>query len=363
MGLACKLDANRVGYKLPHPRMAGNTGLLPIMNGGMPPGHGSPLPTMRTMMPTPPMPAAPRPVDATDQELCLMGATRMADFIDFVRERAIGGRDMDPGDLADMWRDAAEVFHGLQTAEAGAADKPDIRPLSKTLQKHVDRLVKLDSFAQTFSSVPVAFGMVELDKLVVCQQHVGRASVDRMVDRLPRPLSDTDLASVCLPLTAAPASFRLAHRDEDRFVFVSDTHDARFLGTQVLAPGAIQGLKVNGHPQAVVALAVGFTTNVLNVVRYGQRVVLNNGYHRALALRELGVTHAPCLIQVCSHWEDVGLAGSGEMYHNGPVYFSSARPPLLRDFADARLVRPFATRKLTREIRLKYEVDTLQLAL
>ena len=73
---------------------------------------------------------------------------------------------MDPGDLADMWRDAAEVFHGLQTAEAGAADKPDIRPLSKTLQKHVDRLVKLDSFAQTFSSVPVAFGMVELDKLV-----------------------------------------------------------------------------------------------------------------------------------------------------------------------------------------------------
>lgn len=66
----------------------------------------------------------------------------------------------------------------------------------------------------------------------------------------------------------------------------------------------------------MLALSVGFTTNVLNVVRYGARVVLNNGYHRALALQELGVTHVPCLIQVCAHWEDV-VAGSSEMYDNG----------------------------------------------
>ena len=315
------------------------------------------------MMPKPPMPAAPRPVDALDHELCLMGATRMSDFVEFVRERAIGGRDMDRGDLAQMWRDASEVFSALQTTEASAADKPQILPLSRTLQAHVNKLVKLDSFQQTFSAVPVAFGMVELDKLVVCQQHIGRASVDRMVSGLPQPLTDGDLAAVCLPLAAGNAGFRVAHQDGERFVFVSDTHDTRFLGAQLVNPAEIKGLKVNGHAQAVVALSVGFTTNVLNVVRYGGRVVLNNGYHRALALHELGVTHAPCLIQVCAHWEDVGLAGASEMYDNGPVYFSSARPPLLRDFANPLLMRRFATRRLTREIRIKYEVDSLQLNL
>lgn len=292
-----------------------------------------------------------------------MGATRMADFIEFVRERAVGGREMDRGDLADMWREASVVFNQLQTSEAGAADKPQILPLSKALQAHVNKLVKLSSFQQTFSAVPVAFGMVELDKLVVSQQHIGRASVDRMVSDLPRPLTDADLASVCLPLTAGDAGFKVAHQDGERFVFVSDTHDTRFLGAQLVNPADIKGLKVNGHAQAVLALSVGFTTNVLNVVRYGTRVVLNNGYHRALALRELGVTHAPCLIQVCAHWEDVGLAGSSEMYDNGPVYFSSARPPLLRDFANPQLARAFASRRLTREIRLTYEVDTLQLHL
>lgn len=290
-----------------------------------------------------------------------MGATRMQDFIDFVRERAIGGHDMDRGDLAEMWRDASVVFNELQSTEAGAADKPQILPLSKALQAHVDKLVKLGSFQQTFSAVPVAFGMVELDKLVVCQQHIGRSSVDRLVTSLRAPVSDADLAAVCLPLTAGQAGFKVAHQDDARFVFVSDTHDTRFLGAQLVDPADIKGLKVNGHPQAVVALSVGFTTNILNVVRYGGRVVLNNGYHRALALRELGVTHAPCLIQVCAHWEDVGLAGSSEMYDNGPVYFSSARPPLLRDFANPLLMRAFAARRLTREIRLTYEVDSLQI--
>ena len=184
-----------------------------------------------------------------------------------------------------------------------------------------------------------------------------------MVNGLPRPLADADLAAVCLPLTAGDASFKVAHQGGERFVFVSDTHDTRFLGAQLVNPADIKGLQVHGHAQAVLALSVGFTTNVLNVVRYGPRVVLNNGYHRALALRELGVTHAPCLIQVCAHWEDVGLAGSSEMYDNGPVYFSAARPPLLRDFANPQLTRSFAARRLTREIRLTYEVDSLQLDL
>jgi hypothetical protein len=314
------------------------------------------------MMPKPPLPAAPRPVQALDEELCLMGATRMADFIDFVRERAIGGPDMDQGDLADMWRDASVVFNELQTTEAGAADKPEVLPLSKALQAHVDALVKLPMFHSTFSAVPVAFGMVELDKLVACQQHISCASVQTMVDTLAMPPGDAGLAALCLPLTPADIGFRIALQEQGQAIFVADNHDIRFLGAQVLDPSAIQGLNCAGHPQAVLALSVGCTTNVLNVVRYGSRMVLNNGYHRAFALRQLGVTHAPCLIQVCAHWEDVGLAAADEMYENGPVYFSNARPPLLRDYANPLLARRFAVHKVKKQIRLTYESDSVRLA-
>ncbi len=293
-----------------------------------------------------------------------MGVTGLAAFIDFARTRSVDGGTLDRGDLAQMWRDAADVFAELQTREAGVADHPKVLPLSTQAQAHVQLLAELPHFQQTFSAVPVAFGMVELDTLVVSQQHITRSSVTHMHAKLPQPLPERDLMALCLPLTADKSGFRLAHQSESRFTFVSDTHDARFLGAQLLDPSTLASAGVlSGYPLAAIGLAVGFTTNVLNVVRYGNRLVLNNGYHRAFALRQRGITHAPCLIQVCAHWEDVGLAGSGEMFDNGPVYFSSARPPLLRDFANPDLTRVFATRPVRKEIRISFEVETTQLSI
>lgn len=321
------------------------------------------LPTMAAMMPKPPLPEVPAASPSTDEELCLMGASGLSDFIEFARARAVDGAMLDRGKLADLWRDAARVYKALEVSEAGAADKPEILPLPPLLQAHVNQLVKLAHFQSTFASVPVAFGMVELDKLIASQRHLTRSSIQAMTSGLSRPVSEADLAAVCLPLTPQAGGFRLALNDGEEFIFAADTHDARFLGAQVLKPSDVPGLKVSGHAQAIVALAVGYTTNVLNVVRYGSRLVLNNGYHRAFALRELGVTHAPCLIQVCGHWEDVGLAGAREIYENGTVYFSSARPPMLRDFGNPALTYAFATRRAHKQIRLSYEVDTVQFGL
>lgn len=296
-----------------------------------------------------------------DEELCLLGVTRLPDFIEFVRARTIDGHDIDQGLLVDMWRKAAGVFTKLQASEAGAADKPDVRPLSGKLKAHVNKLVKLPSFQASFSTVPVSFGMVELDKLIVSQQHITRSSVDKMTESLQVPLSDAALADLCLPLTPDSSGFRVALQEDGRCIFTSDTHDARFLGAKLLKPSDIKGYKVGGHAQAVLALSVGFTTNVLNVVRFGQRMVLNNGYHRAMALKQLGITHAPCLIQVCGLWEEVGMAGSQEIYHNASVYFSASRPPMLRDYSNPALTKTFATTQIRKEIRLTYEVDSVKL--
>ena len=309
----------------------------------------------------PAIPPPPRPEPAVDQLLCLMGATRLADFIDFVRQRTVGGRDLDKAELAESWRDASDVYKELEIAEAGAADNPRTLPLPAGLQAHVDKLIDVPSLQSTFSSVPVAFGLVELDKLVAYQHHLTLSSVDKMLTDVPRPVSDQTLAGLCLPLTAVDAGFKLAHEDGKLFVFMSDTHDTRFLGARLVQPGDISGFAVNGHVQAVVALGIGFSTNVLNVVRYGGRMVLNNGYHRAWALRQMGVTHAPCLIQVCRHWEDVGLVGNREVFGNGELYFSSARPPMLRDFGSPALTRLFPAKRLRREIRISYEVESIQL--
>lgn len=300
---------------------------------------------------------------ALDQEVCLLGVTRLPDFLEFVREKAVDGRDIDEGMLVDMWRKAAAVFAGLQVSEAGIADKPEVKPLSRKLQAHIGKLTRLPHFQACFPAVPVSFGMVELDKLIVSQQHITQSSVQKMTRSLKIPLSETALAELCLPLTPDTSGFGVALEENGRYVFTSDTHDARFLGAKLVNPSDIKGHTVGGHAQAVLALSVGFTTNVLNIVRFGPRMVLNNGYHRAIALRKLGITHAPCLIQVCGHWEEVGLAGSQEVYHNAAVYFTASRPPLLRDYTNPALTKAFTTVRRKKQITLTYEVDTAQLSL
>lgn len=305
--------------------------------------------------------AAPPTVAPTDQELFLMGVHNLDAFIDFVKERTLQGPGLDRVDLGDLWRRAARIYQELETNEAGAAEKPQIRPLPKRLQAHVNRLVEMPEFQATFSDLPVAFGMVELDKLVVTQHELQLSSVNKLMRETTLPLTDAKLAAICLPLTPDSAEFKLKLNRNGQFVFVSDTHDARFLGAQVLRPQDVPGLKVHGHAAAVVALALGFSTNVLNAIRYRDRVVINNGYHRAVALRRMGVTHAPCLIQVCGHWEDVALAGNSELYNHADLYLSSARPPLLRDFDNPDLTATFIKGKMYKQIHLSYEVRTFKL--
>lgn len=295
--------------------------------------------------------------------LHVMGATRMADFLKLVEERTIGGRERDKGELAERWRKAAAVFEALQTAEAGQADEVSVLPLSSTLQAHVDKLIATQYFQDAFAVVPVAFGMVELEKLIVYQQSIQGATVKKMTEGQSVAMSDQELADLCLPLSQPPASIRLVNEKNGHFHFVSDSHDARFQGAQLVKPADVKGLKINGQSQAIVALSFGFSTNVLNVVRYGKRMVLNNGYHRAFALSRMGIKYAPCLIQVCGHWEDVGMAGSSEISNNGELFFSKPRPPLLKDYSNSELTAIFPVKQATKEIRLNYEIASSYLYL
>ena len=137
----------------------------------------------------------------------------------------------------------------------------------------------------------------------------------------------------------------------------------RFLGATLVDPAAIKGLSVQGHARAVIALSVGFSSNVLNVIRLGNRVVLNNGHHRAYALRAMGLTHVPCVIQVCASHEELREAASSEICDNSDLYYEAPRPPLLRDFDRPDLTRAFTTARLQRQVSVQFKSESRQLAI
>jgi hypothetical protein len=305
----------------------------------------------------------PAPAAGTGtEEWCLMGPRQLSSHLRYVEELALAGPAADPSAVAQFWRDAREVYRQLEVAEAGAADEPDVRPLPRALAAHQARLQASPALRHTFNTVPVAFGMVELDKLVISQYNVTRAIVEGLRASFDGRPTAPRLAALCLPLDTGAAGFRLAYRDEREFVFVSDAHDMRFLGASVLRGAELAAMAVQGHPQAAVALGLGFSANVLNAIRLGNRLVLNNGHHRAFALRAMGVTHVPCLIQVCASHAELSEAASSEICDNSDLYFESPRPPLLRDFDRPALVRTVHTPRLRRQVRVSFKVDSQLIA-
>jgi hypothetical protein len=264
----------------------------------------------------------------------------------------------DEGHLAHLWRQAVAEYDRLSRAEAGAADNPGLKPLSRAAQVHADAVLDSPAVRQTFSTVRVHICLVELGRLVVSQYSVTQQNIDRLNSGWRGRPSPIQLARICLPNHGGDAPFKLAFADERRFEFVSDAHDMRFIGARVLMPHQIPQLAVRGHAQAVVALAVGFSVNVLNVVYFNRRMVLNNGHHRAYALWKAGVTHVPCLVQACETAEEMQQAGTHEVVDNADLYFESPRPPLLRDFDNPLLAHAFEVPRKQRRVSLTVEAHS-----
>jgi hypothetical protein len=141
-----------------------------------------------------------------------------------------------------------------------------------------------------------------------------------------------------------------------RYVFESESTDFRFHECVPLRQSQITGYEPVGAVASVLGIVVGFGSNFLNAIRVGKRVMLCNGYHRACALRSLGVTHAPCIVQEVSRGEELDLAAKASVARDPDFYFRSARPPLLKDYFDPRIRKALPIRRQTRVIEVSFEV-------
>ena len=65
--------------------------------------------------------------------------------------------------------------------------------------------------------------------------------------------------------------------------------------------------------------------------------MLHNGYHRACAIRAMGVTHAPCVITPVDTQDELEVIAKSAVAKSPELYFKSHRPPLLRDYFDPKI--------------------------
>lgn len=92
-------------------------------------------------------------------------------------------------------------------------------------------------------------------------------------------------------------------------------------------------------------------------MQVGNRIILNNGSHRAFTLRDLGVTHAPCIIQHVSSNEEFRVMASSHLRRNPDLYLKHPRPPMFKDYFDPQLRKVVLVPRKVRQVRVKFEID------
>jgi hypothetical protein len=137
------------------------------------------------------------------EEMWLLGQPLLRHYLDFVRDVVVDGTTADPAALTDEWRTANDYYHELEQYEAGIADKVECRDMDPALAPLAAEVAADPRYGRTFDIVPTSFGMVELDRLVVCQKNVSRNFSKALASRLGPAPDPVTLFRFCLPCRGA----------------------------------------------------------------------------------------------------------------------------------------------------------------
>jgi hypothetical protein len=289
-----------------------------------------------------------------NQTLYLTGRPTLRHFLRF----ATKARDCEPEcALVDEWHAASEVVRTLEKEEGGIADHPEVLPLGPEYEPLLIEFLKDPIQRASFNTVPTDIALVELDKLIVYQKHIDLT----FTGQLERELQPTpDIGRVfrtCLPYDHPKPPVKWARVDSDSYVFVSPSNDLRFLGALPITDGQLPDCASLGDVVSVLGLAIGFGSNFMNALFTDHRLILNNGSHRAYTLRNMGFTHAPCIVQHVASRDALDVLASREVRSDLDLYLKHQRPPMLRDYFNPQLHKVFSFQPRLQQIKVHFEVS------
>lgn len=255
-----------------------------------------------------------------------------AEVAQYIRTQAIPDESSRVQEVLANWAALQPRVQALVRAEAGLADTIQVADVPAEFEALLTKYSEDQLFRRTFSGLPIDFGIVEIDKLVAAQRTVNLDYVARLKARVPNPPTMRDLLEMCVSPVREMDPIQHLEVAPNVHVFSSPNSDIRFLGSFVknIMAEDLDAAVAGGIPAAAVISFVGYGGASVNVIKAGNRVVLNNGFHRVYALREAGVTHVPVVIQLSQNPAldfPPQVAGLPKEYLLG-----AARPVVMKDF-------------------------------
>ncbi len=301
---------------------------------------------------------------ATDDHVFLAGRPPLPEFLGFVASQSIDHTHSDLGPLSEQWIAANDRVRSLEASEDGIADGVAIGELPAAVHALAAEVEASELVRRQYGTVPFRLGMIELDRTVVFQKSINLEHARTIREHLGDRPSDEDVFRLCLPDADSrddpEVRGMLAHQQEgaSRFILSSSSTDFRTFAPQ-LVEAADVAVHVPGVAVKYIVVPVGYSANFVSALEVNGRVLLNNGSHRAYALREAGVTHAPALVQEVSRPDLLALVTSDDVVERYHDYFVAPRPPLLKDYFDDALRVTVRVERKARQITVVTQTGEL----
>ncbi len=244
------------------------------------------------------LPKIPIATHSFDERYLYAFATQ-GEVIQHLRTQALKeDRDSLP-EVMEAWNRVQGVVVELVQREAGMAETIRVAPIPDAYHGGLKMIGSDPLFQRTFHDLPFTFEILEIDKLIAAQRTVHLGYVDRLLAAFPKSPNLADLIDICLSPKRKMDPIQHLEVGPNTHVFSSPNSDLRFLGSFVkdLAPDDMSFASNGGLPAAAIITFIGYGGAPINVLKAGNRIVLNNGFHRVFALRSLGVTEIPVLVQ------------------------------------------------------------------
>lgn len=290
---------------------------------------------------------------SAEPHVFLLGQPPIGEYLGFLVQ-ASPGQNVDIDAAAQRWRQANTVLQQRASVEAGMADNQTVGTIPNDLQAVADMFMTDPAVAASYPVLPRTVGLVELDRLVVFQKQINLTYADQLQQVIHQQAGDNhQLFDFCVGRSQPRPPIVRIQSNQNTYTFQSLSNDARFLNAALLDATQIMGYVPQGYPSSAIVLFVGYGVNALNVVNLNGRLILNNGSHRAYALRASGVTHAFALVQQASSVEELA-AVAVQVRDNPGLYIQTPRPPMLKDYFDPELHEIVQVPPKARQIRVQF---------
>ncbi|MCX7782424.1 MAG: hypothetical protein N2318_02130 [Meiothermus sp.] len=280
-------------------------------------------------------------------------------YLAFLRKEAALEQEREVNELIAEWQQARQHLAALPPPEPGEASSP-LEPEQEALAAHVRQD---PAFQSLFGLGQARVRWLCLNRLVSFQSHILLHHAQRFSELLGggHPALET-LFELALPKAPTPQAVESQRLDEHTYLFTARALDFRLLATPVLTPQEVRH-QPGGQVLAALAVLLGTGADYLSAIEYQGHTLLLNGYHRAYALLQAGLTQAPGVVQRLSTPEELGLVLGAASAQQVLESLQRPRPPLLRDFLNPALTRRVRLRPKVKQIRVSLRVEQYEVAL